>query len=85
MSVFNRSKRNREVEATHFANGEEIPCRNGHRWDGEILKVDSSIHEVQFPQYIGKPCDCGKLIYESEGMCSCPGKKKWESKMIPAE
>lgn len=84
MSVFNRSKRNREVEATHFANGEEIPCRNGHRWDGELPPpVDKDVHEFQNTFLMGRVCDCKKMVY-GEMDCGC-STKRWEIKIIPNE
>jgi hypothetical protein len=59
-------------------------CFLQHTWDGKVLTVNGDLHQVQHPQYIGKPCDCGKFIW-NEGLCGCPGRKHWEAKMIENE
>lgn len=56
-------------------------CFLQHAWGEKVLSVNSDVHEVQHPEHIGKPCDCGKFLW-NEGMCGCPGQKHWEAKMV---
>lgn len=66
-----------------ITNFESHKCMEGHEWDGKKLSqlIDPSRHEVQFPQYIGKPCLCQRLIWNEE-LCGCAF-KKWEGKPLP--
>lgn len=58
-------------------------CENAHKWNGETPVVDGSRHEVQFPELVNRPCDCGRMIWAGEQQCSCPGDKKWEALIAP--
>ena len=58
---------------------EEIKCKLGHSWNGVVPEVDPSIHEIQHPELINTPCDCGKALYD-EKLCGC-SIKKWEVKL----
>lgn len=60
---------------------EEILCNPVHKWNGEIIVVDAAKQEVQYPGIVGKPCDCGKMLWD-EGMCGPCGQKTWGSKPI---
>lgn len=60
---------------------ERVMCRVQHLWDGIAPIVNEEIHVDQNVDLIGKICDCGKFVY-SEGVCSCPSKKKWEVKLL---
>lgn len=49
---------------------EKINCRNGHTWGGEIPTVNPEILNYQNVNLVGKPCDCGMVVYD-EGKCGC--------------
>lgn len=53
------------------------PCSESHTIDMVVPEIDPSKKEVQHPEWVGRACDCNRLIYE-EGMCHCPAEKKWE-------
>ena len=91
MSVFTKIRQN-EVKINHelgvlrqekFINTEKVfketlPCKKGHTWNGVVPSVDQSIMSVQNPDLIGKRCDCGSMLYQSEGECGCPSNKYWK-------
>lgn len=54
---------------------EIIPCAHGHVINGEVPVLDPTKFEVQFPELIGKACDCKKLIYDEAKCPSCNGEK----------
>jgi len=56
---------------------EIIPCAHGHVINGQIPTVDQTKFEVQYPDLIGKVCDCGKLKYFEEKCNTCTG-DKWK-------
>lgn len=59
---------------------EQKVCDGIHKWDGNVPVVKTEIHSVQFPELMGKACDCGKFIWD-EALCGCPGDKHWEAKI----
>jgi hypothetical protein len=71
-SVFKKSK-----QMTPVTNQANWICSAGHTIDGINPSIDKAIMEIQHPEWIGKPCDCRKLIY-NEGECFCPSNKHWE-------
>ncbi len=50
-------------------------CSPYHRWNNERPVVNKDILEVQHPELIGVPCDCGRILYD-EGPCGC-SKDEW--------
>lgn len=58
-------------------NHERFPCSEGHTVNMIRPEIDPFKMEVQHPEWIGKPCDCRRLLY-NEGECFCPSNKKWE-------
>ncbi len=62
-------------------NHDKHPCSEGHTWDMEIPIVSPSVHQVQYPELMNKPCDCGMLIWNEE-LCGC-AIKQWEYKPLP--
>lgn len=56
---------------------EIIPCAHGHVIDGVIPTVDPLVFSVQYPDLVGKVCDCGKLKYFEEKCLTCNG-DKWK-------
>lgn len=59
----------------------ETKCLHGHTWDNKTPSIDPSIHKVQHPELINKPCDCRRILYGEE-LCGCHF-KKWEIKNLP--
>lgn len=60
---------------------QKISCRNGHEWKGIYPVINPEIWEIQYPELIGKPCDCNKCLY-GEGMCGCDElSKHWEIRL----
>ncbi len=77
MSVF--SKHRQWVASTNEQkpeNGETL-CKGGHRWNGVLPYVNPNLHQIQNPEFIGKRCDCGHLLYVTEDICGCPSDKYW--------
>jgi hypothetical protein len=68
-----------EVQERVISNDDH--CKMGHAWGGIVPVIDKHIHSEQNKELIGKPCDCGKFVY-NEGMCWCPGVRDWEIKLI---
>lgn len=54
---------------------ETKPCRNGHRWNGVVPKIDPKKLFEQHSDLLGKPCDCGKFLYNSRD-CGCAEKER---------
>lgn len=72
--------------AQHLADGSEIPCKGGHRWDGVMPSVDKYVLQVQNHSLIGQVCDCNRFRYsESQKSCGCGGSPKWEINLEPNE
>lgn len=78
-SVFNKAKQSNM--SISLENHLKHPCSESHTFDMVIPKVDPSIHSIQNPNLIGRPCDCGKLLY-NEKLCGC-GVQQWEIEYLP--
>lgn len=50
-------------------------CNNGHMINWVVPKVDGMLFEIQNKDLIGKPCDCGRFLYD-EDTCGC-SVKEW--------
>lgn len=53
------------------------PCSEGHTIDMVIPTVDPYKLEIQHPEWVGKVCDCRKLIFVEE-KCYCQNANTWE-------
>lgn len=62
-------------------NHDKHPCSESSTWNMVIPVIDPEKHEVQYPELMGKPCDCRKFIWHEE-LCGC-SIKKWEAKLLP--
>jgi len=78
MSVFRQQRYRNYVPSTEVPPLDERKCRGGHRWNGIIPTVQEKKFEVQNPHLIGTRCDCGAMLYVSEGECGCPTNKYWQ-------
>lgn len=77
-SVFNRNKKPMISKENHA----RFPCSEGHTINGVIPTINPNIMQIQHPEWVGKPCDCKKLIY-NEGECFCPAQKRFEIHWMP--
>jgi len=75
-SVF---KRNKMISKE---NHDRFPCSEGHTLDGVIPTINLNIMQVQHPEWVGKACDCKKLVY-NENRCHCPAQGHWEIQWMP--
>lgn len=55
---------------------EIVFCHPVHVIDGVEPWLDDQKFEVQHPNLIGKPCDCGRLTY-SENKCNTCSGDRW--------
>jgi hypothetical protein len=67
---------------TPFNNAGNNKCEVGHCIDGVVPTINPSIMEQQNKSFIGKACDCNRLIY-NEGQCFCPSNFHWEIHWMP--
>jgi len=58
---------------------EQKKCWPVHKWGGAIIVINAEVMEVQYPQLVGAPCDCGKFTWHEES-CGCAGNPYWASK-----
>lgn len=69
---FNTHTRNLQVKGNEIAY-----CHQGHAINGHVPMLDENKHEVQYPEYIGRVCDCKRFLY-GEGLCDTCGGEKWK-------
>lgn len=50
-------------------------CAYFHTWNNERPIVDRHRLEIQHPELIGIPCDCGRVTYD-EAPCGC-SREEW--------
>lgn len=72
-SVFHRNKNIMISQENHAKH----PCSESHTINMVVPSVHPKIHKVQHPEWVGKECDCKKLIY-TESFCFCPNQDNWE-------
>jgi hypothetical protein len=54
---------------------EIVYCRHGHVLNGQVPLVDETKFELQYPQYVGQVCDCGRFVYTENKCPTCSGDK----------
>lgn len=62
-----------------MSNIQEKECYPVHKWGGAIIVVDEQRMEVQYPQLVGAPCDCGRFVWHEEE-CGCIANRHWGAK-----
>lgn len=77
-SVFNRNKKPMISPENHAKH----PCSESHTINMVVPTINPHIMQIQHPEWVGKPCDCKKLLY-TEGKCFCPSNSHWEIHWMP--
>ncbi len=58
-------------------NHAKFPCSENHTIDMIVPTVDPQKLEIQHPEWVGRTCDCKKLLFVEE-KCFCPSANTWE-------
>lgn len=66
---------NTEYHPTRTQTWNDRRCTYFHTWNNERPTVDPRRLEIQHPELIGLPCDCGRVTYDEEP-CGC-SREEW--------